>query len=262
MSIITLTTDFGLADSYVAVMKGVILGIAPQARIIDITHQIAPQNVRQAATVLQAAVPYFPPNTIHVAVVDPGVGSARRPIAVRTPQAIFIGPDNGLFSTVLAEAHTESVTILHLDQTAYWLPTVSRTFHGREIFAPVAAHLAAGAPFESLGTPIDDPVMIAISRPSKLDDGTVFGQVVHVDGFGNLISDIPEAWLAGRRWALSCAGQEILGPSQSYASAQPGELLWLISSSGTLEIAMCDGSAAALLRARLGEIIQARPSHD
>ena len=262
MTLITLTTDFGLADSYVAVMKGVILGIAPQARIVDITHQIGPQNVRQAATVLQAAVPYFPSNTIHVAVVDPGVGSARRPIAMRTPQAIFIGPDNGLFSTVLVEAHIGDVTILQLDKPAYWLPTVSRTFHGRDIFSPVAAHLAVGAPFESLGTPIDDPVIIAISQPSKSDDGTVYGEVVHVDGFGNLISDIPEAWLAGRRWVLSCAGREILGPSQSYTSAQPGELLALISSSGTLEIAVRDGSAAALLRARPGEPIQARPSHD
>ena len=143
MILITLTTDFGLADSYVAVMKGVILGIAPQARIIDITHDIAPQNVRQAAIVLQAAAPYFPPQTIHVAVVDPGVGSARLPLAVRTPQAIFIGPDNGLFSTVLTETHTESLTILHLDNKDYWLPTVSRTFHGRDIFSPVAAHLAA-----------------------------------------------------------------------------------------------------------------------
>ena len=262
MTLITLTTDFGLADSYVAVMKGVILGIAPQARIVDITHHIAPQNVRQAATVLQAAVPYFPPHTIHVAVVDPGVGSARRPIAVRTPQAIFIGPDNGLFSIVLTEANTENLAVLHLDQTAYWLPTVSRTFHGRDIFSPVAAHLAAGAPFESLGTPITDPVIIAISQPSKLHDGAIHGEVVYVDGFGNLISDIPEAWLAGRHWVLSCAGQEILGPSQSYASAQPGELLALISSSGTLEIAVRDGSAAARLRARPGEPIQARPSHD
>lgn len=262
MSIITLTTDFGLADSYVAVMKGVILGIAPQVRIVDINHQIAPQNVRQAATVLQAAVPYFPSHTIHVAVVDPGVGSARRPIAVRTPQAFFIGPDNGLFSTVLVQEHTENVAILHLDQTAYWLPTVSRTFHGRDIFAPVAAHMAAGAPFESLGTPITDPVIIAMSQPSKLDNGDVRGEVVYVDGFGNLISDIPEAWLAGRRWVLSCAGQEVPGPSQSYAAAQPGELVALISSGGTVEIAVRDGSAAALLRAHPGEPIQARPSTD
>ena len=262
MTLITLTTDFGLADSYVAVMKGVILGIAPQARIIDITHDIAPQNVRQAAIVLQAAAPYFPPQTIHVAVVDPGVGSARLPLAVRTPQAIFIGPDNGLFSTVLTETHTESLTILHLDNKDYWLPTVSRTFHGRDIFSPVAAHLAAGAPFESLGTPVTDPIIISMSQPSKLDDGVVRGEVVYVDHFGNLISNIPEAWLAGRNWVLSCAGQEILGPSPSYASAQPGELIALIGSNGTLEIAVRDGSAAALLRARSGEPIQARLSHD
>ena len=164
MTLITLTTDFGLADSYVAVMKGVILGIAPQARIVDITHHIAPQNVRQAATVLQAAVPYFPPHTIHVAVVDPGVGSARRPIAVRTPQAFFIGPDNGLFSIVLTEANTENLAVLHLDQTAYWLPTVSRTFHGRDIFSPVAAHLAAGAPLSPWAHP--SPIRSSSPFPS------------------------------------------------------------------------------------------------
>ena len=262
MILITLTTDFGLADSYVAVMKGVILGIAPQTRIVDITHQIAPQNVRQAATVLQAAVPYFPRGTIHVAVVDPGVGSARRALAVRTSHAFFVGPDNGLFSAALANTHTGGVLVLHLDQPAYWLPTVSRTFHGRDIFSPVAAHLAAGVPFEALGSPIADPVILAHPLPSRQADGTVSGQIDHADRFGNLISDIPEAWLAGRRWVLSCAGQEIHGVSPSYASAEPGELLALISSSGTLEIAVREGSAAARLAAGFGEPILARPNRN
>ncbi len=262
MTLITLTTDFGIADSYVASMKGVILGIAPQARLVDISHQITPQNVRQAAHVLQSAVPYFPPHTIHVAVVDPGVGSARRPIAVRTPQAVFVGPDNGLFSAFLAEANPVSVAIIQLDQPAYWLPKVSRTFHGRDIFAPVAAHLASGTPVESLGTPITDPIILDLPQPSRSTDGVICGQIAYVDRFGNLISDIPEAWLAGHRWVLTCTGQEILGPSPSYMSAQPGEMLALISSGGTLEIAVREGSASERLRAGPGELIHAWPRHD
>jgi hypothetical protein len=259
MTLITLTTDFGLADSYVAAMKGVILGIAPRASLVDITHQIDPQNVRQAAVVLQAAIAYFPPGTIHVAVVDPGVGSARRAIALRAEHSFFVGPDNGLFSVVLADAAPGSVRVVHLDQPAYWRPAVSRTFHGRDIFAPVAAHLAAGAPFEALGTPIADPVVLDFSHPSRLADGSVLGEVSHVDRFGNLISTIPETWLAGRAWVARCAGQEIAGPSTSYASAQSGELLMLIGSSGTLEIAVREGSAAERLRAGVGEFIQVRP---
>jgi hypothetical protein len=259
LSLITLTTDFGLADSYAAIMKGVILGIAPFARIVDVTHQIEPQAVRQAALALQAAVPYFPPHTIHVAVVDPGVGSTRRPIAVRTPQGIFVGPDNGLFSTFLTDHPAGSIAVLQLDRPAYWLPTVSRTFHGRDIFAPVAAHLATGVSFEALGTAVDDPILLPASQRNRLPDGTLAGQIVAVDRFGNLISDLPEAWLAGRRWMVSCAGVDIAGPSETYASVAPGELVALISSLSTLEIALREGSAAARLRAAVGEPIQARP---
>lgn len=255
MTVITLTTDFGLADNYVAIMKGVILGIAPLARIVDITHQIEPQDVRQAAAVLDAAVPYFPPDTIHVAVVDPGVGSTRRPIAIRTPHALFIGPDNGLFSPALTQTSHLELTILHLNRPAFWLPAVSRTFHGRDIFAPVAAHLAAGQPFESVGTPIDDPVILATPQPSRLPDGRLTGEILMVDRFGNLISNLPDTWLAGRYGVITCAGVDVPGPSETYASVEPGELLALIGSSGLLEIAVRDGSAAARLRAGPGEPI-------
>jgi hypothetical protein len=141
LSIITLTTDFGLSDSYVAAMKGVILGIAPQATLIDITHQIAPQNVREAAYVLHTALPYFPSGAVHVVVVDPGVGSARRPIAARVGGSYLIGPDNGVFTYALQTTNPPAICV-HLDKSAYWLPQVSRTFHGRDIFSPVSAHLA------------------------------------------------------------------------------------------------------------------------
>ncbi len=158
MTIITLTTDFGLSDGYVGAMKGVILGIAPAAHLVDLSHEIAPQDVRQAAHVLADAVPYFPAGTVHLAVVDPGVGSARRPLLITTPRAAFVGPDNGLFTFILGTAKTQAWA---LDQPGYWLPEISRTFHGRDIFAPVAAHLACGVPPEMLGSPITDAAPLA-----------------------------------------------------------------------------------------------------
>lgn len=265
MTIITLTTDFGLVDSYVAIMKGVILGIAPGVRIVDNTHGIPPQNVQAAAYALQRIRLYFPPGTIHVAVVDPGVGSARRPLTIRSSQAYYVGPDNGLFSEALTEIagrlpqnSDKAPAVICLDNPAYWLPTVSQTFHGRDIFAPVAAHLAAGAPFEALGSPIGDPVILASTQPARLDDGRIRGQIVHVDHFGNLLSDVPAEWLAGRRWTFAIADQEVAGLSPAYATAAPGHLLALIGSSGALEIAVRDGSAAERLEVQAGEPIEAR----
>lgn len=256
MPIITLTTDFGLADGYVAAMKGVILGIAPQATLIDITHQIAPQNVREAAYVLHSALPYFPPATVHVAVVDPGVGSARRPIAAHIDGSYVVGPDNGLFTYVLQGA-SQPAHCVHLNRPAYWLPHVSRTFHGRDIFSPVAAHLASGVPLEMLGAPFDDPVRFDLQPPQHEPDGALAGQVIHVDRFGNLVSNIPGDWLAGRMWSVRIAGQQIIGPSTAYTEVAPGQLLALVSSDNTLEVAVRDGSAAARLGVAAGEPIVA-----
>ncbi len=257
MPIITLTTDFGLADSYVAAMKGVILGIAPQAVVIDITHQIAPQNVREAAYVLRTALPYFPPATIHVVVVDPGVGSARRPIAARAGEGFLVGPDNGVFTYALPAG--QPAACVHLDKPDYWLAQISRTFHGRDIFSPVAAHLANGVPLQALGSSIDDPVRFEMQPPRREPDGSLHGQVIHVDRFGNLVSNLPGGWLAGRIWTVRIAGRQIIGPSLAYAEVAPGQLLTLVSSEATLEVAVRDGSATERLGVAAGEPIEAWP---
>jgi hypothetical protein len=258
LPIITLTTDFGLADGYVAAMKGVILGIAPQATVIDITHQIEPQNVREAAYVLRTALPYFPPGAVHVAVVDPGVGSVRRAMAARAGGSLLVGPDNGVFTYAMQDAG-QPVACVHLDNPTYWLPHVSRTFHGRDIFSPVAAHLANGVPLEALGSPIDDPVRFDVQPPRRAPDGSLHGQVIHVDRFGNLVSNIPGDWLAGKLWIVHIAGRQIIGPSLTYADAAPGQLLTLVSSDGTLEVAVRDGNAAARLGVAASEPITVHP---
>jgi hypothetical protein len=254
MPIITLTTDFGLADSYVAAMKGVILSIVPQATLVDISHQIEPQNVREAAYVLHTALPFFPPGAVHVAVVDPGVGSARRPLAARVGDSFLVGPDNGVFTYALQSAGQPAACV-HLDNRKYWLPQVSHTFHGRDIFSPVAAHLVNGVPLEALGSPIDDPVHFEVQRAQQEPDGRLRGQVIHVDRFGNLVSNIPGAWLAGTHWMVHIAGRQIVGPSLAYADVASGQMLTLVSSDATLEVAVRDGSAAARLVVAAGEPI-------
>jgi S-adenosylmethionine hydrolase len=259
LTIITLTTDFGLADSYVGALKGVILSIAPQATLVDITHMVPPQDVRRGSAILRDAAPFFPAGTIHVAVVDPGVGSARRPIAVRTPQAIYVGPDNGLFTHVLVDDALARPHVIHLDNPKAWLPAVSHTFHGRDIFAPVAAHLATGMPFEHVGTPIDDPVLSPVSGAQRLPDGVIRGHVEAVDHFGNLVSDVPTSWLSGGRWIVHIAGQDIPVLSATYAEVPPGAVLALIGSSGRLEVSVRNGHAAQHLGVQVGEPIVIRP---
>ncbi len=254
MPIITLTTDFGLLDGYVAAMKGVIAGLAPQAVMIDITHQIPPQDIAEAAYVLQTVLPCFPPDTVHLVVVDPGVGSARRPLAAAVGQCFLVGPDNGVFTYALPAG--QPAACVHLDNPAYWRPQVSRTFHGRDLFAPVAAHLANGVPLAALGTRLDDPVRFPVQPPGRRADGSLHGQIIHVDRFGNAISNIPGAWLAGQLWSVQIAGQQINGPSASYADVRPGHLLALISSDATLEVAMRDGSAAQRLGVVAGEPVR------
>jgi S-adenosyl-L-methionine hydrolase (adenosine-forming) len=252
MTIITLTTDFGTGDGFVGVMKGVILTIAPTAHLVDLSHDVAPQDVRQAAYLLARARPYFPAGTVHLAVVDPGVGSARRLLLVVASRACFVGPDNGLFTPALDEPGSQAFV---LDQPAFWLPQVSQTFHGRDIFAPVAAHLAAGVTPAALGSLVSDPVRLVLPIPVRLPGGAVRGEVVYVDHFGNLITNIPAAWLEERTWRCEIAGQTLPGISHSYAAAAPGALLALVSSGGTLEIAMRDGNAAGRLPAGVGATV-------
>ncbi len=191
MSIITLLTDFGLKDGNVGVMKGVIWKIAPEAQIADLSHLIPPQDVQDGALILSRSAPYFPPGTVHVAVVDPGVGTTRRPIAARLGGQFFVLPDNGLITLLLeqAEAASEIVEFVHLDQAQYWLPAVSHVFHGRDIFAPSAAHLANGVLLTELGTPIHDPQRLKFPVPTRTDLG-LLGEVIHIDHFGNLSTSI------------------------------------------------------------------------
>ncbi|HBY95291.1 MAG TPA: hypothetical protein DEP84_15285, partial [Chloroflexi bacterium] len=188
--LIVLTTDFGTADIYVGVMKGVIAGIAPTARVVDLTHEIRPQDVRHGAYSLSIAVPYFPPGTIFVTVVDPGVGSARRPVAIRTGGYIFVAPDNGVLSLVLREAPADAAVILA--ERRYQLPQISITFHGRDVFAPAGAHLAAGVPLEALGPALEPADLVMLPAPRRFHDehGVWHGEILHIDHFGNMVTSL------------------------------------------------------------------------
>jgi S-adenosyl-L-methionine hydrolase (adenosine-forming) len=257
MAIITLTTDFGSADGYVGAMKGVILGIAPAVQLVDLSHEIAAQDVRGAEHVLRGAAAFFPAGTVHLAVIDPDVGSRRRPLLITTPRASFVGPDNGLFTFALAEA---GAAAFELDRPEFWLPSISRTFHGRDIFAPAAAHVACGVAPHALGSPVSDPVHLPTVAPQRCADGHIVGHAIHVDRFGNLITDIPGGWGEDGLWRLEIAGRQITRFGAIYADAAVGELLILVGSAGTLEIAARDGNAAALLGVGVGEVINLRPA--
>ncbi len=257
-SIITLTTDFGTEDPYVGIMKGVILGIAPEATIVDLSHGVPPQDVRRASFLISSAVPYFPPGTIHVVVVDPGVGSERRPIALQTQRASYVAPDNGVLTLVL---HREPATrIVHLTNARYWLPMVSATFHGRDVFAPVAAHLARGVPLDELGEPIDEIVTLPLLQPTCQADGSIVGHIQHIDHFGNCITDIPAEMVASTASiTVEVAGHRIHGLAPTYAAVAPGNLVALIGSAGYLEVAIREGNAARQLGIEVGERVVIRP---
>ncbi len=257
-SCITLLTDFGLRDGFVGVMKGVILGLAPDARLVDISHTISPQNVREGAIIFNRAAPYFPEGTIHVCVVDPGVGTARRPIAARLGAQRFVGPDNGLLTLFYRRAQRENwpIEIVHLDQPRYWRPEISNVFHGRDIFAPVAAHLARGVPLASLGSPLADPVLLPLALPERTPDG-LRGEIAHVDHFGNLATNIRAEDLAGLDGvAVRAGGAEVRGLSRTFGDRAPGELVALIGSSGDLVLAVVNGSAAQRLDAKVGDPVE------
>ena len=251
--IITLTTDFGEASPYVAAMKGVILSINPQIQLVDISHDVPPQDIIEAAWLLRTAYRYFPAGTVHLVVVDPGVGSNRRAIAVRAFDSYFVAPDNGVLFWALRDASIDAVELTNRD---YFRSEVSATFHGRDVFAPVAAHLAAGMPLEALGRAVLDPVRLDIPEP-LVTPGQIRAHVAHIDRFGNLITSIDvsllDAFAPDRRaLAIQIAGHRITGIATTYSDASPGELLALIESTGLLEIAAREASAAALLQARRG----------
>jgi S-adenosylmethionine hydrolase len=276
-TVITLTTDFGLTDGYVAAMKGVILGINQEARLIDICHSIDPQNVSQAAFVLNTAYPYFPRKTVHLVVVDPGVGSARRAIILRTPDADFVAPDNGVLSYVihqylaapvkgvqpeeLAEVRlSKKVEAVEITNDRFFRKPVSATFHGRDIFAPVAALLSVGFPAIQFGQPLDALNMVPISRPGKRPDGSLVGHILHIDGFGNLITDIRGDDLPSAEVVVDVCGRLVSGISETYDDRRG--LAVVVGSSGHLEIALKGGTAKALLAARIGDEITVKPGEN
>lgn len=252
--LITLTTDFGTRDAYVAAMKGVILGISPEITLVDVTHEIHQGDVMEAAFTLRRTIPYFPDDATHLVVVDPTVGTDRRAVAVRHEGRRYVGPDNGLFPLVLGDETPHEIVVL--DRPRYWRsPVPSNTFHGRDIFAPVAAHLASGVGIAELGSAIESLTPLLWALPISDEQG-IQGWVVHVDHFGNCITnvtrDLVETRRAGRR--VKCyAGSAILdGIQETYGSVASGEPLALFESSGHLEIAVSGGNAADLLGIRKG----------
>jgi S-adenosyl-L-methionine hydrolase (adenosine-forming) len=258
-SLITLTTDFGTGSPYVAAMRGVILGMNPAARVIDISHEIPPQDVQHAAIVLAESTPWFPAGTIHVAVIDPGVGTARRLIYVHVSDQHYLAPDNGVLS--LLAKRNRPTRIIELANAEYWLPEVSHTFHGRDVLAPVAAQLSLGLERERLGPPLAQIQTLDWPEP-VVTSSRIEGAVRWIDRFGNLITNITASMLAPGRSAahltIDCAGHEIAGLSECYGQHSPGTLAGLVGSSGYLEIAVAEGSAARVLSAMVGTPVAVR----
>lgn len=246
---VTLLTDFGAADPYVSAMKGVILSLAPETRFVDISHEIAGCDILGGALALADAAPLFPPGTIHLAVVDPGVGGKRAPLLVASSGHYYIGPDNGLLSLAAVVPRT----VRRLTNESFFRLPLSDTFHGRDLFAPVAGHLADGTAVEEFGSAVEAMVELELPVPVS-SDGAVRGQVLTVDRFGNLMTNISAARLPGpaENCRVGLGQQRIDGISTSYAGAGPGRLVALISSRGTLEIAVAQGSAAACTGAERG----------
>ena len=247
--VIALLTDFGNRDFFVGSMKGVIAGILPAIRIIDITHEVPPFNIKAAAFILRAAYSYFPTGTIFLAVIDPGVGSPRKVILVKTEDYYYIAPDNGILSLTLE--HDPPVDMCEVSNPEYFLPEVSHTFEARDRMAPVAAWLASGVPLKKFGPVLPAYEKLELPEPVKNEEG-IQGEVLYADKFGNLITNITEDWLGkcgekGREGLILLVGETSIAYQNSYVEAGKGELLFLPGSLGLLEIAVCEGSAAERL---------------
>jgi len=257
---ITLLTDFGYADAYVGVMKGIIASIDPTLNVIDLTHGIPPQNIAAARFSLMSAYPYFPDGTVHVVVVDPGVGGQRRAIAIQLPTGMLVGPDNGVLSGVLAQVPPEvfpRVKAVQLTNSTYWRsPQPSSTFHGRDIFAPVGAFLAKGVPFDHLGAPIEPDSLVNLPLPPVVAEGDrLQGCIQHSDQFGNLITNIPASSIKTRNWQVQ-AGEQLISRCPTYGDRAAGDLVALIGSHGWVEVAVNGGSARAALGLETGDSVQ------
>jgi S-adenosylmethionine hydrolase len=247
--IVALLTDFGSRDPFVGIMKGVMLGINPDLQLIDLSHETSPQSVRQAAVVLAASCPYFPPQTIFLVIVDPGVGGTRRPLVVETADHLFVAPDNGVLGLALGQAEVRQV--IHVTETRYFRQPISRTFHGRDVFAPLAAWLSRGAQVHEMGTTIDDYQHLELPRPRVQADEELAGEVIYQDHFGNLITNIAEAWVT-EIWGpppwqgieVHIEASVIRGLDSHYAQRSPQELGIVINSWGLFEVFANGGSAA------------------
>jgi hypothetical protein len=253
--IITLTTDFGLADPFVAIMKGIILSIAPNAQLVDVTHEIGSYDIVEAALLVDSSYRYFPEGTIHVIVVDPGVGSERRPMAAAANGHIFVAPDNGVLSLVLTGDATAPIPAAYCitNQSLFRNP-VSNTFHGRDIFAPVAAHLARGMPIESVGPQLVDFHKKPLPKPRPLGDRLV-GIVLRIDKFGNVITNLRREDLPSD-FSIKVAGLSITRLCSSFSEAEPGEFFAIEGSAGYIELALNQGSAAEKLNVGRGVEIE------
>ncbi len=255
--IITLLSDFGSKDGYVGAMKGVILRINPQALPVDITHEIEAHDIAAGAFVLGSAYSDFPTGTIHVAVVDPGVGGQRRAIILETAGGYFVGPDNGIF-TLVYERETVRRTVA-IENEKFRASTVSRTFHGRDVFAPAAAYLSLEVPVELFGPPVDAGVVLPFARP-RVAEGMVEGEVIHSDRFGNLITNIPahvfEAFVGGETGTVWVADQEVHGPYESYEEGRQGEIFGIFGSSNLLEISAKGQNAQQMLGLGRGAVVR------
>jgi hypothetical protein len=254
--IVTLTTDFGLSDHFVGVMKGVILGIQPSAQVIDISHGVRPFEIVDGAYTIAQAYRYFPKKTIHVVVVDPGVGSARRPLLAEMAGQYFIAPDNGVLSMVLAR---EKPKVRHITSERYFLRPVSRTFHGRDVFSPVAAHLAAGVTPAQFGQRIDDYLRASFEKPTQTGQRTWTGTILKADHFGNLatnfhIDQFPS--IRTHAFSLKAGLQVIARLALTFSECAPDQLFAIVGSSGYLEVAASEGSAAKLLGCGAGSPVE------
>jgi S-adenosyl-L-methionine hydrolase (adenosine-forming) len=275
---ITLTTDFGLSDVYVACVKGIILRINPDAKIVDISHSVQPQNILQGAFLLHTAYKYFPDGTIHIVVIDPGVGSGRGAIILKTPSAYFLAPDNGLLSYIVdeyqplpsAKSFTKDAMIqpvnsgtrlevFAISHNKFWQTPVSPTFHARDIFAPVAAHLSMGVSLNQIGKPIDGIQVLPLPKPDRDTQGNLVGQILHIDTFGNLITNLCERDLDSKEIVAEINNQFVTGIKRFYEEAKG--LSIITGSFGYLEISLPGGSAAAVLKAKLGDRVKLVSTH-
>ncbi len=243
MPTVTLLSDFGTRDGFAAAMKGVIATIAPEARLVDAAHDVPRGDVTAAAWALYEYWDLFPPDTVHLAVVDPGVGGGRRAVAFDLGACRVVAPDNGLISRALDAA--ETWRCVEIVERRYMRPTISTTFHGRDIFAPAAAHLAAGVELDALGPELIDPIRLDLPEPERQDDRVV-GRITHIDRFGNLITDIPNEWVRDD-WIVEGGGHHLGRVQSSYSAVEPGDVVVVRGSMGTLEVAVRDGSAAQQL---------------